>query len=111
MMEKKFVVPVFDFAVYVTDFEHACKLEELEQDGRGLGGAVYWRNGKLCVYVAKVRKSVLGSYIAHESVHVAAEIMRIVGAPVNGDNQETLAYLVQYVYAKIAEILKGEKKK
>lgn len=38
--------------------------------------------------------------IVHESVHAAIKIMDSCGVPISEDNQETIAYLTDYIFSK-----------
>lgn len=113
-MDKTFRVPVYNFKVHVTDFDHAKQVEDLWEDIKSLGGAVYWYQGKLCMYVAtdwlKLRKRI-GEFVTHESIHAAFEILKTCGIKVDESNHEALAYLTEYIYSKVTEILFREKDK
>lgn len=112
MMQKMFKVPEYNFRIYLTDLEHAKKIEELKDAGRELGGCVYWCKGKLCVFIATDEKGygkTIGEFIAHESIHAAWEILKVCGVIVDGDNHEALAYLAEFIYREIRRILLKEK--
>lgn len=110
MMQKRFSVPIYNFNVYVTDKEHTMQLEELMNEGRGLGGVVYWYHGKLCIYVATDSGKRNDEFLAHECVHCAYEILKTVGVKVEADNHEALAYLVSYIYRNVSRILREKVK-
>lgn len=109
MMDKKFRVPVYNFKVHVTDLEHAHQLDELKDEDKSLGGVVYWHQGKLCVFINTFQSKDIGEYIAHESVHLAYEILNKCGVIVDAGNHESLAYLTEFLYSNIVKILKREK--
>ena len=108
MIEKMFKVPIYNFRVYVTDYQHTQQVEELTGEGRELGGVVYWYKGKLCVYVAPDTKGRFGEFVAHESVHCAYAILKTVGVTVDADNHEALTYLTSYIYSNIERIMQKE---
>ena len=112
MMQKMFKVPEYNFRVYVTDLEHAKRVEELKDAGRELGGCVYWWHGRLCLFIATDAKGsgkTVGEFLTHESIHCAWEILKVCGVVVDADNHEALSYLAEYVYRMARKILLKEK--
>ncbi len=57
------------------------------------------------VYVIYFNKSPRPEIIAHECLHLASNIMRDVGMETNRFTEEAQAYLLQYFYEQIAEVL------
>lgn len=53
-------------------------------------------------------KEMTACNIAHESVHVAAEMMRYVGGCIEVNNQEPFAYLVGWAADCIEQVKKGK---
>lgn len=108
-MKIKVNIPVYNFEVWVTDWKHAKKADKgVTEDC--IGGLVYWYQGQLCVWVSTAKPKFLPNLICHESVHVALEILGLVGVPADKDNQEALAYLTAYIRDKIAETLRANLK-
>lgn len=47
------------------------------------------------------------SYLIHEALHAAYEILRNIGADTSYNNQECIAYLQQYIYDRCDDALKN----
>lgn len=46
------------------------------------------------------------STIAHESVHAAIAVLSIAGVPISEENEETLAYMTDYIFSRALKAFK-----
>lgn len=64
--------------------------------------AKFWYDGKVKVIFSPKNKYL----ILHEVVHYCINVMETRGIPINAENDEVLAYMIEHIYSKIMKKLK-----
>ena len=109
-MKVKISIPVYNFDVWVTDWKQAKVVDKgVTEDA--IGGLCYWNKGQLCVWVSTYNMKYFKNLVCHEAVHVALEILGLLGVPADKDNQEALAYLTAYVRDEVEKIYTEARKR
>jgi hypothetical protein len=98
-----------DMFLYINGEEFDLKDEKLNTAAAYTCSVELKKDGKLGVLVwFPNRSSMSARYCAHEAVHAALEVCGDIGVEVHFDNQEPLAYLVDYV-VHCMDIVKNKK--
>lgn len=102
---KKIRIPIFDYGLHITIFDNWKELEGILPENlyahpaRGIT-VVYEDAGLSKVYIG----SKYGSTIVHEAEHVKNEVWDFIGYRSQQGNDEVDAYLLTYIYEKIADV-------
>lgn len=101
--QKKMIIPIFNYKLTVVIFDKWEEMgsflpkEEMEQGAKAITISNY---GASLVGV----NSKMDSSIVHEAEHVKNRIWEYIGYTPQRDNDEVDAYLLTYIYDKIASI-------
>lgn len=117
MKEKKIFIPIYNFEIVLICGDHVDIVESLNKRHDGLdvtdyvGGsgnhfAVKDNNLKKHIDYLILYGTPEVSTIYHESLHIAWEILKSRFVQVSYDNQESLAYLIDYIAEEVLETLK-----
>ena len=90
--------------------EEFSKIEKLDDDSIAETQVTrYLPSGKKGVLVRfRSRKVMTAEIVTHESVHAAAEILRMVGGQIDVENQEPFAYLAGWVADCIDQVKRNK---
>ena len=100
--KKKLTIPIFEVKLTVVIFDNFDEVKYLAGDTASKGFITYSDDfGSILVGVRSDRPDT----IAHESEHIKNVIWRYIGYESQEDNDEVDAYLVGYIYNRIASVL------
>lgn len=99
----------FEFLVVIGNDELKRIFDvEFEELQRGLGGVLDAKDGNTYPVVAfKELRLMNAGVIAHECIHAAWYFVHMLGINASFDNQESLAYLSQYMVDCVTEVKEG----
>lgn len=101
--QKKTIIPIFDYKLTIVIYDKWEELdrflpeEEMEQEAKAITINQY---GASLVAINSKR----GNSIVHEAEHIKNAIWRYIGYTPQSDNDEVDAYLLTYIYKKIADV-------
>lgn len=99
--KKRFKVPIFNYGVLVTVYDHPKDIKDDIKDTFMRGVTI--PNVNYCnVYIRS------GDYstASHEALHITNLIWKFIGYYPQRDNDEVSAYLSTYIYDLISKVLK-----
>lgn len=108
--KRKIKVPIYNFIVDFTVFDEWkeiskwCDNTEDEREGFILTD-IYYPN-----IIKMFTNSGYRSNIVHEIIHIKNQIFSIIGQKVDIDNDETEAYLVEYLYKELVKVYEAHLK-
>lgn len=108
--KRKIKVPIYNFIVDFTVFDEWkeitewCDNTENEREGFILTD-VYYPN-----IIKMFTNSGYRSNIVHEIIHIKNQIFSIIGQKVDTANDETEAYLVEYLYKELVKVYEAHLK-
>ena len=106
LIEKSFIVPIYDFRVEVTVFDNISEVREkypkFMTPGTKACTIEYFDNSKVKLIVPSYNYS----NVVHELEHAKNIIWKAKGYKPQEDNDEPDAYLIEYLYDKIDKIIR-----
>jgi hypothetical protein len=100
--QKKMTIPIFDYKLDIIIYDNWEEIKHLDDTTsiyppRGL---TKWQHGSALVAIDSKYKST----IVHEAEHIKNLIWEYIGYKPQIDNDEVDAYLLTYIYEKIADV-------
>lgn len=95
-MKTKFYIPIFDHYI------HVIIEDELKY---GASAYVSFSEENKALYVVFDKSKITPSLIVHESVHLVNRIFLFKGIKLDSKNDETQAYLTEYIFDKLTKIV------
>lgn len=106
LTEKSFIVPIYDFKIEVTVFdtlsEAQIKYPEFMTPGTKACTVEYFNDSKIKLIVPSYKYST----VVHELEHTKNLIWKYKGYKPQEDNDETDAYLIEYLYDRVDKIIR-----
>lgn len=94
MIKRKFYVPIYDHYI------HVMVEDEIEECSAYVS---FFEENKV-LYVVFDKNKITPSLIVHETVHLVNRLFIFKGVELDAKNDETQAYLTEYVFDKLTEI-------
>lgn len=98
--QKKINIPIFNYKLTIVIFDKWAEIEHLFDGGPEPRAIIKTQYGASLVAVNAKR----GNSIIHEAEHVKNAIWGFIGYRPQEDNDEVDAYLITYIYDKIADV-------
>lgn len=101
--KRNLIIPIFEYKLTVVIFDDWKELKEMLPSydlGNEAKAITLYREGASLVAVNSKR----GSSIVHEAEHVKNNIWSYIGYTPQRDNDEVDAYVITYIYNKIADV-------
>ena len=94
MVKRKFYVPIYDHYIHVM----------VENEIEECSAHVSFSEENKALYVVFDKNKMTPSLIVHETVHIVNRLFIFKGVELDAKNDETQAYLTEYVFDKLTEI-------
>lgn len=98
--QKKMIIPIFDYKLTVLIYDSWSEVRDyFDDDEEPRGITKSWYGASLVAVNSKYAAS-----IVHEAEHVKNEMWNYIGYRPQADNDEVDAYVITYLYNKMADV-------